>query len=150
LAYTHCSYAYHHPFGTYALTTSSEPGFAVAADRNPWIESPAAAARVLSYFTPDISPYSGTSEKARQGNCNAHQLDGQNVLFLDSHVTFEKRAYCSVEDDNIYTVSGRTATGDSLGSIPTLTSVPLNRKDCLAVHDPSTISSGGGGTGGGR
>ncbi|MHC4748531.1 MAG: type II secretion system protein [Planctomycetota bacterium] len=35
----HCSYSYHMPFGLYALTTSSEPGMAVAADRNPWIES---------------------------------------------------------------------------------------------------------------
>jgi len=41
----HCSYAYHMPFGLYALTTSSEPGMAVAADRNPWMDSPAAAAK---------------------------------------------------------------------------------------------------------
>jgi hypothetical protein len=41
----HCSYAYHMPFGFYALTTSSEPGVAVAADRNPWMNSPAAFAK---------------------------------------------------------------------------------------------------------
>ena len=36
----HCSYSYHMPYSRYALTTSSEPGLAVAADRNPWISSP--------------------------------------------------------------------------------------------------------------
>jgi len=40
-ASSHCSYSYHVPFGLYALTTSSEPGMAVAADRNPWMQSPA-------------------------------------------------------------------------------------------------------------
>jgi len=137
---THCSYSYHIPFGTYALTVSSEPGMAVAADRNPWLKSPAAEAKALSYFTPDISPYSGTSEKARNGNCNAHQLDGQNVLFLDSHVSFEKRAYCSVEDDNIYTYSARVNLGDVLGQVPSVwTATPGSRKDSLLVHDPESI-----------
>jgi prepilin-type N-terminal cleavage/methylation domain-containing protein len=42
---THCSYSYHMPFGLYALTTSSEPGMAVAADRNPLQDSPAATAK---------------------------------------------------------------------------------------------------------
>jgi hypothetical protein len=36
----HCSYSYHNPYAQYALTTSSEPGMAVAADRNPWMASP--------------------------------------------------------------------------------------------------------------
>ena len=44
----HCSYSYHMPFGLYALTTSSEPGMAVAADRNPWMDSPGALAKPLA------------------------------------------------------------------------------------------------------
>jgi len=39
------------PFGLYALTTSSEPGMAVAADRNPWIETPVAGAKEISLLT---------------------------------------------------------------------------------------------------
>jgi len=54
---THCSYAYHQPFSPYPLTMSSEPGMAVAADRNPWIESPGAAS------TMTISTRSGTEEQ---------------------------------------------------------------------------------------
>ena len=32
----HCSYAYHMPYGQYALTVAGEPGMAVLADRNPF------------------------------------------------------------------------------------------------------------------
>ncbi len=36
----HCSYSYHVPYGGYPLTTSCDSKMAVAADRNPWIDSP--------------------------------------------------------------------------------------------------------------
>jgi len=71
----HCSYSYHMPFGLYALTTSSEPGMAVAADRNPFIDSPAAEAQgkvdMWSGFNPD-----GGKEVINIGNAIAHQEDG--------------------------------------------------------------------------
>jgi len=38
----HCSYSYHMPYGLFTLSTSNEPGMALAADRNPWIYTPAA------------------------------------------------------------------------------------------------------------
>jgi prepilin-type N-terminal cleavage/methylation domain-containing protein len=134
----HCSYSYHLPFGQYALTTSSEPGLAVAADRNPWIASPAAEAADFSLFRPDVSPYNGTSEQALAGNAISHQGDGQNVLFLDSHVEFAKRAFCSLEDDNIYTKSTQLTKGDAYGDMPVYSAnyMPKNRKDSLLVHDP--------------
>jgi prepilin-type N-terminal cleavage/methylation domain-containing protein len=140
---THCSYAYHHPYSQYSLTTSSEPGMAVAADRNPWIESPAADAKEFpgsaprGPFRPDMTPYNGTADNARYGNANAHQEDGQNVLFLDSHVNFEKRSYCGVEDDNIYTyVLTGNQVGSPIGEGPiAFQSVPGCRKDSFVVHD---------------
>ena len=139
----HCSYAYHMPFGLYALTVSSEPGFAVAADRNPWIKSPAAEAADFTLFQPDIAPWNASNDMARAGNAIAHQNDGQNVLFLDSHVNFEKRAYCSVEDDNIYTISLNPQTGDSLGQAPQGSQFdPTNRKDTVLIHDPDTFGGG--------
>ncbi len=145
-----CSYSYQAPFSLYALTTSSEPGFAVAADRNPWINSPGATAKAwpgqnTERFAPDVQGYGGTSDLARNGNAVTHQNEGQNVLFLDSHVQFEKRPYCSVEDDNIYTVSDRAGQGSAFGTgLPNMASVPLVRKDSLLLHDDNT----GGGTGG--
>jgi len=119
------------------LTTSSEPGFAVAADRNPWIRSPAGDPQAFATFAPDLQGYPGNNDRARAGNAIAHQSDGQNVLFLDSHVEFTKRAYCSIEDDNIYTVSARGPDrGDPQGTVPTISnSQPTARKDSLLLHD---------------
>jgi len=142
-----CSYSYHTPFGSYALTTSSEPGLAVAADRNPWIKSPAADVADFTLFTPDLQGAGGSTESALAGNAISHQGDGQNVLFLDSHVEFAKRAFCSLEDDNIFTKSQITGKGDPLGVMPTSSSgsgsQPANRKDSLLLHDPDTFGKKG-------
>ena len=134
-ASNHCSYSYHVPFGLYALTTSSEPGMAVAADRNPWMDSPSASAKDISLFNPD-----GGKEAVQIGNAVAHQEDAQNVLFLDIHVGQEKRSFCGINDDNIYTFWDG---GDiRIGSMPTIGSEPAKRLDSLLCHD-------GGGAGGG-
>ncbi len=131
-AITHCSYSYHMPYGLYALTTSSEPGMAVAADRNPWIDSPAATAKTMAgppQFDPD-----GGKEEINVGNAISHQEDGQNVLFMDGHVDFERQPFCGINDDNIYTFWDG---GDiRVGGIPTPSvSEPTNRLDSLLVHD---------------
>jgi len=137
-----CSYSYHIPFGQYALTTSSEPGLAVASERNPWIKSPAAEVGDFSLFNPDVTPYNGTTETALKGNAISHQGDGQNVLFLDSHVEFAKRAFCSLEDDNIFTRSMVTNKGDAKGQFTGYNAnlAPANRKDSLLVHDPDKFA----------
>jgi hypothetical protein len=46
-SYKSCSFAYHIPFGPYALTTARDPNLAVAADRKPWLKSPASETRRL-------------------------------------------------------------------------------------------------------
>jgi prepilin-type N-terminal cleavage/methylation domain-containing protein len=126
----HCSYSYHMPYGLYALTTSSEPGMAVAADRNPWITSPAAEAKQF----PGIFVPEGSREAVNYGNAIAHQEDGQNVLFMDSHVGFEKKSYCGINDDNIYTfwVGGDIRLG---GQPLPAASEPADRLDSYLVHD---------------
>jgi len=132
----HCSYSYHHPYGLYALTTSSEPGMAVAGDPNPWIGSHAAEAKEWGRFKPGIQPWNGTTEEAKYGNAVTHQEDGQNVLFMDSHVEFEKHAYCGIEDDNVYTHLPQGIGHPQLGEKPLpFVSEPGHRKDSLLVHD---------------
>jgi len=115
-----CSYSYHYPFGTFALTTSSEPGMAVAADPNPWhihadVETDktrttqASSTRIGD--TTDGGPFGSEGpyshklerDNVRFGNSNAHQEEGQNVLFADGHVAFEKTPFCGSEEDNVYT-----------------------------------------------
>ena len=147
-AFKHCSYAYHIPYGIYALNTSLDPNFPVVADRNPWIKSPAADPSPWAMFRPDIDFIGGSAGKAeyaRQGNSITHRLDGQNVLFLDGRVTFEKRAYCGVDRDNIYTASRDLTKGDIYGAgmpAPAASCTPTNPKDSLLVHDPDTIMGG--------
>ena len=97
----HCSYSYHMPYGMYPLTTSSIPGMAVAADPNPWIDSPSVEGKepsLLAGYNP-----SGRRKETNIGNAVTHQKDGQSVLFMDTHVSFEKQPFCGINDDNIYT-----------------------------------------------
>jgi prepilin-type N-terminal cleavage/methylation domain-containing protein len=131
----HCSYTYHMPFGLYALTTSSEPGMAVAADRNPWIESPAASAKTIANFLP-----TGNTDQQKYGNSISHQEDGQQVLFMDTHVYFEKRAFCAINDDNIYT--WWDGSDIRRGGVPVVgSSAPGDRKDSFCVHDAGAGSA---------
>jgi len=142
-AYKSCSFSYHTPYSLYSLTTSSDPNMAVAADRSPWIKSPAGEAASLWYFRPDLPGMGGTPEQAGGGNAFAHALDGQNVLFLDGRVTFETRSYCGVDGDNIYLISNSTVGKGSLtGIAPTISNYkPLNREDSVLVHDPDAWPS---------
>jgi prepilin-type N-terminal cleavage/methylation domain-containing protein len=134
----HCSYSYHMPFGLYALTTSSEPGMAVAADRNPWQDSPGAQAKTYpGLFDPDLD-----REAVKAGNAITHQEDAQNVLFLDIHIGQEKHSFCAINDDNIYTYWDGGDIREGLP--PNFSSVPSDRLDSLLVHDGT---GGGGGTG---
>ena len=145
----HCSYAYHQPFGLYALTTSSEPGMAVAGDRNPWISSPAAGAKDFSLFKPDLPQFGGTTDQARYGNSVSHQEDGQQLLFMDVHVEFAKRAYAAIEDDNVYSHLPQGLGYPQVGEPPIPpNSIPGHRKDSLLVHDgePGTGGTSGGTT----
>jgi len=126
----HCSYSYHMPFGLYALTTSSDPNLAVAADRNPWIDSPFKKARDFNAFDPD-----GSKEAIRAGNTITHATDAQNVLFLDAHVGQEKQSFCGLNDDNIYTYWN--GEDKRRGTPPKLGSKPADRTDSLLVNDPA-------------
>jgi prepilin-type N-terminal cleavage/methylation domain-containing protein len=128
----HCSYAYHMPYGLYALTSSSEPGLAVAADRNPWITGPG--------YEPDLTNFTnfnpnGGREFVSLGNSPSHQGDSQNVLFVDIHVNQEKTSACGVNDDNIYTYWGSNTANIQKGTLPAASTQPSNRADSYLVND---------------
>jgi prepilin-type processing-associated H-X9-DG protein len=122
------------PYGPHKLSTSDQAGMPVAADHNPWIDGARWKASDFSRFRSD-----GSIQQQKAGNAVAHWLDGQNVLFLDSHVEFAKRTYCGLDDDNIYTISSSQTAGDPLGTPPRLGSQPANRKDSLLVNDQPSI-----------
>ena len=140
----YCSYSFHCPYPdntnkAYPLTTSSDPGMAVCADPNPWLNGfellgiPGA----LDGFDPD-----GTREKIKLGNAQTHQDDGQNVLFADGHTSFEKTPACGVNEDNIYTIQVKgtpvkgTSTDIRVGSFALPgQAIPLTRTDSWLVTD---------------
>jgi hypothetical protein len=125
----HCSYSYHMPYGPHKLATSSEAGMPVAADHNPWMDGARWKASNFANFR-----WNGLLRQQRAGNAIAHWLDGQNVLFLDSHVEFMKRSFCGLDGDNLYTSwKGDDKSG---GVPPRVGSVPADRKDALLVNDP--------------
>jgi len=127
--FSHCSYAYHLPYGPFLLTTSSKPRMAVISDRNPWRYSLMAESKDFNKFDPD-----GDREAIKAGNSVCHQNEGQNVLFIDGSVSFEDRSFCGVNNDNIYTYQHG---GDvRRGGWPTLASGPVNESDSLLIHDP--------------
>jgi hypothetical protein len=126
----HYSYSYHVPYGGYALTTEFDPGLAVAADRNPWMDSPFQKARDFQAFDPN-----GSKEAVKAGNAITHNADAQNVLFIDCHVGQEKHSFCGLNDDNIYTYwNGKDIRR---GTPPRLGSKPADRADSLLVNDPA-------------
>ena len=140
-AWEHCSFSYHMPYGLYALTTSSEPGMAVAADRNPWMKSPSSegkGASLLASYVP-----TGGKEMVNQGNAITHQEEGQNVLFMDGHVAFEKQPFCGINDDNIYTFWNG---GDiRIGGYPMANaSEPADKLDSFLVNDGAPMRKGRG------
>jgi prepilin-type N-terminal cleavage/methylation domain-containing protein len=143
----HCSYSLHLPFDKYALTTSSDPGMAVAGDRNPWMAGP------FGDKTDEITLFSWADrERMKHGNAMQHQDEGQNVLFLDSHVGFEKSPICGINEDNIWTYWDggdiRKGTPTGVWQLPTVQG--NRRQDSLLVTDgDGTATSAGGGTGGG-
>ena len=124
----HVSYAYHMPYGTTALTTSSNPGMAVAADRNPWIPSGWGAKNFAKFNT------GNNATLFENGNSPSHNSEGQNVLFVDGRVSFSRYSICGISNDNIYTSwNGRDITK---GTVPTVGSQPAGLRDSLLVNDP--------------
>ena len=130
----HYSYSYHMPYGLYSLTVSNLPGMAVVADLNPWIKTGRKDARTNDDWLA-FSP--GANRKhIKKGNTLSHQNEGQNVLFVDSHVAFEKTPACAVNNDNIYT----SQNGSDIRK-GTLSTQPSSRTDSLLVHDQPTGAS---------
>ncbi len=148
----HCSYAYHEPFDMFALTTSSEPGMAVAADPNPWTDSYGVRegrpkTRDWDDFVATIVSATPNTEFVRFGNSKMHQDEGQNVLFLDSHVEFAKRSTVGINDDNIYT--HWNGTNIRTGNGPTNTIPPTGdrrRQDSFVVNDGASTCGATSGT----
>ena len=115
----HCSYAYHLPHGIKRDATNparpmspvQNPASPLCADRNPYIDKNAAIylddseledPDLITDPDPDNPGGKLYLDDDRKGNAAPHQREGQNVLFLDTHVGFERFPNVGIENDNIY------------------------------------------------
>jgi prepilin-type N-terminal cleavage/methylation domain-containing protein len=135
----HNSYSYHQPYNRNFLSTaSSEPGMAVAADRNPHLDRDTDA---VGFLWNNNNQNNEGIKYSQLGNAGAHQREGQNVLFMDNHVYFEKESFCGVDEDNIYTSwSALSGLQDKRqGMPPSCTAYditqPQSKKDSLLVNE---------------
>lgn len=109
------SYQYQHSPNRKIIGTSSEPTFPFMADANPYIKGNVGTILIADDRT-----------SAFRGNSNNHtNREGQNVLFQDSHVSFEKGPDVGI--------SGNTS--------PTIQQIgPRGRDHAYTVH----VATGGG------
>ena len=109
------SYSYAIPYlgastAIYAPSTARQPGFALMADRSPYFvltrdDIQSAANPVFVY---DISD-PGEENLEKWGNTQNHQREGQEVLYNNGSVVWQKVSYCGLNSDNIYTMAPPTA-----------------------------------------
>ncbi len=120
----HYSYAYQNPFfqtnfPVNPLNGSSASGMAVFADKNPWYDADLTESASVPPDDEDYKLYvtlinlsnssntnswdSVPKEEIETGNSGNHLREGQNVVYMDNHTSFERRSDVGVENDNIYT-----------------------------------------------
>jgi type II secretory pathway pseudopilin PulG len=117
------SYGYHCPYDntklsprlSFALRSDSNPASPACADRNPYWDRNATGylngkccAGDTKEDCPSCDPTSGYKDEDRTGNSACHQRDGQNVLYVDTHVRFEKYPNVGITKDNIWKVWNTT------------------------------------------
>jgi len=104
---TRVSYGYQVPYGPPDTRPSEnmDARMVVAADKGPFSDSSVGNGD-LNVIGVSLWPQSPPSEWVRFNSPNhggKGQGEGQNCLFADSHVSFEKKPLVGVDDDNIYT-----------------------------------------------
>ena len=157
----HNSYSFQMPYkpagsSAFPISGSSSPESPVAADRNPYLDTNAAIYIGLSDSLPavawvvdegykDPGPLAPTTTE-KYGNAAAHQREGQNVLFNDSHVNFERYPNVGIEKDNIWKhwldttypdAEGRQVGYHGMTERPTLLGVggPMANEDAFLVNE---------------
>lgn len=135
----HCSYSYHVSFDHKdSLTLAHDAGMAVLADRNPWIDPNRVHDANLGWARFLEASEGADPNLIRLGNSDAHHREGQNVLFLDSHVAFQTRAACGVGADNIYTIdAGQSESGKTKQIAPQVYNPPrpAHKRDSVLVQE---------------
>ncbi len=116
----HCSYSYHMPFtlsgkGRFPLTSASKAKSPLAADKSPWLDDNAKEyinSTDKTKWPPPTCTNGNFQDPKKKFNAAPHDREGQNVLYVDTHVSFEKYSNCGIENDNIWFAWGGTDIDD--------------------------------------
>ena len=114
----------------------AEPSLAIAADRNPWMDAPAAKARNSSRFSLTSLRSSGTAEPGLVWGIPlpTEEAGAERPVPGYPRDVRNSWSYCGLENDNIYT--SWDGADKTRGQPPTLGSQPAGEKDSLLVNDP--------------
>jgi hypothetical protein len=158
------SYAYHDPYENTGISQSfplgsySDPASPLMADRNPYLDKNADIYRD-GKTTGEKAPKWETTpapghyyDPDKTGNSAAHR-EGQNVLFNDSHVGFERTPNVGISKDNIWkcwtsTTPPLTAELRELGISPYTAlkkngdKAPYSEVDAYLVSESNKSASG--------
>jgi prepilin-type N-terminal cleavage/methylation domain-containing protein len=175
----HVSYTYHVPYNngtvSYPVSMVSNPSSPVASDKNPFqdfnatdyimqysqyvrLESVEDEGTGLSQFVfldPWLEADPPPSDNSPYGNSASHQREGQNILFVDAHVDFERHPNVGIENDNIWlfwvsvdettqkpltSIERQVGQGISGGGVPVpgLT-YPYNTEDAFLCNDSPSV-----------
>lgn len=114
------SYGYCSPFSSAAKfrmnTDWLDPTFAVMADKSPGVGGPNDDVTAPAYKERP-SNMNEVLEMSK-ANSNNHNKAGQNVLFGDGHVSFERIPYCGYHDKNTYPDNIYTAAAPGPTTLP--------------------------------
>jgi prepilin-type N-terminal cleavage/methylation domain-containing protein len=175
----HDSYTYHLPYSdgdtAYPISMVSSPASPVCSDKNPFqdikaedyigqyspyvnlVESevPIGNTTLTQYIFVDPDLDQDPPDNAPYGNSASHQREGQNVLYVDAHVDFEKHPNVGVENDNIWlywtTINSDTGkpetqhdrqvgNGSASGGIPQVgLTFPMTEEDAFLVNDSKNV-----------
>ncbi len=146
--YPYLSYGYQLPYARKGRPwQNSDVRMALMADKGPYFEAGSVNSskgttvdRRNSIPAPTFTGNGGEilkvpNDEWRPYNSRNHNTEGQNVLFADDHVDFEKKPLVGVNNDNIYTMQGtnynfRTSL---LGDPPMDLQGPLTNTDSVIV-----------------
>jgi prepilin-type N-terminal cleavage/methylation domain-containing protein len=151
--YPYVSYGYQLPFGPKAKPNENlDPRMAILADKGPFFEAdqedsstgttPDTTAALNAGAEIKLKGYSSASDVLKAANdawknynSKNHSQEGENVMFLDSHVDFVKKPIVGVNYDNIYTRQGENydLLTSLLGTTPKDKEGPFSQTDSLIV-----------------
>ena len=122
--YQNLSYGYQMPFGNKGKPREGmDPRMPLAADKGPYFEAGntdssagntvdarRTAAQAPQFGVNDADLLKIPNDRWRPYNSRNHNSEGQNIVFVDGHVDFLKKASGGVNNDNIYTMQDNTYT----------------------------------------